>query len=56
MWNLPRNLTRGIVTVARSRETVKGKTTEEVTFSTAENIIMAITAKRKAVALAELKL
>jgi len=56
MRNLPRNFTRGIVTAARSRETVKGKTTEEVTFSTAQNIIMAITAKRKVVTLAELKL
>jgi hypothetical protein len=55
MRNFPRNLTSGIVTIARSRETVKGRTTEEVTFSTAQNIIIAIVAKRKAVTLPELK-
>jgi hypothetical protein len=55
MWNLSRNFTMGLVTMARKSETVKGTTTEEVIFSTAAQRITAITARRKNIALPELK-
>jgi len=53
--NFSRNLTSGVVTKARSRDTVKGRITEEVIFKTAAKSMAVITDMRKKITRPELK-
>jgi hypothetical protein len=55
IWNFSRNFTKGIITMAKSREIVNGTTTDEVIFRTAPKRMTVIIAIRKKITLPELK-